>query len=94
MPQKIGSPFTEISQHILLPWAAEIPSASAIAHLRLSDAVFTEILAAVPDEWLKAAQAGADPQEVRTAYIDFFVRRLAASPIFEEEAIRAHARLV
>ena len=40
------------------------------------------------------AQAGVDPEEIRAAYVDFFVRRLAASPIFEEEAIRAHVSLV
>ncbi len=94
MPQKIGSPFTEIAQHILLPWASQISSASQIAHQRLNAAVFFEILASVPAEWLNAAQPGADPEVIRAAYIDFFVRRLAASPIFEEEAIHAHARLV
>jgi len=94
MPKKIESPFAEIAQHILLPLATQISSASQIAHERLDDAVLTEVLAGVPDEWLKAAQAGVDPEEIRAAYVDFFLRRLAASPIFEEEAIRAHASLV
>jgi hypothetical protein len=94
MPKKIDSPFTEIAQHILQPWATQIPSAAAIAQQRLNAAVFTVILARVPDDWLKAAKADADPEEIRAAYVDFFTRRLAASPIFEEEAIRAHARLV
>ncbi len=94
MPQKIESPFAEIAQHILLSWAAQIPSASQIAHRRLNPPILAEILAGVPNEWLKAARAGADPDEIRSAYVDFFLRRLAASPIFEEEAIRAHARLV
>jgi hypothetical protein len=94
MPKKIDSPFAEIAQHILLTWASQIPSASQIAHQRLSNAVFTEILASVPDEWLKAAQAGISAEEIRSTYVDFFLRRLAASPIFEEEAIRAHASLV
>jgi len=94
MPKKIESPFAEIAQHILLPWATQISSASQIAHRTLTAAVFAEVLAGVPDEWLNAAQAGVDPEEIRAAYIEFFVRRLAASPIFEEEAIRAHASLV
>ncbi len=39
---------------------------------------------------------GADESTVaerRAAYVDFFTRRLAASSIFEQEAIHAHARL-
>jgi hypothetical protein len=94
MPKKIDSPFAEIAQHILLPWATEIPAASQIAQQRLDAAIFTEILAGVPNDWLSAAQPGVDPEEIRATYIDFFLRRLAASPIFEEEAIRAHARVV
>jgi hypothetical protein len=94
MPRKIESPFAEIAKHILLPWATQIEAASAIAHERLNERVFSEILAGVPDEWLDAAQAGIDAVEMRKAYVDFFLRRLAASPIFEEEAIRAHDRLV
>jgi hypothetical protein len=94
MPRKIDSPFPEIAQHILLPWASQIPAVSAITHPRLTPAMLAEILAGVPNEWLKAARAGADPNEIRATYVDFFLRRLAASPIFEEEAIRAHARLV
>lgn len=94
MARKIDSPFAEIAQHILLPWASQIASASQIAQQKLNAAVFAAILACVPDDWLKAAQAGAEADEIRAAYSDFFVRRLAASPIFEEEAIRAHARLV
>ena len=94
MPLKIDSPFVEIAQHILLPWASQIPSASQVAHQRLNAAVFAEIVAGVPNEWLNAARPGAGPGEIRAAYTDFFVRRLAASPIFEEEAIRIHAGLV
>jgi hypothetical protein len=94
MPRKIESPFAEIAQHILLPWATQIESASKIAHERLDETVFAEILACVPDEWLSAAQARLDAGQIRAAYVDFFVRRLAASPIYEEEGIRAHANVV
>jgi hypothetical protein len=94
MPQKIESPFPEIAQHILLPWAKEIASAAAIAKERLTAPVLQEILNDVPDQWLQSADPATDPAEIRTAYVDFFLRRLAASHLFEEEAIRAHARLV
>jgi hypothetical protein len=94
MPRKIDSPFAVIAQHILLPWATQIDSARKIAHERLDEPFFAKTLACVPDEWLSAARADLDAEQIRAAYVDFFVRRLAASPIFEEEAIRAHASVV
>jgi hypothetical protein len=94
MAQKIESPFTEIGQHILLPWATEMEQASAIAHGRLTEQVLAEILGQVPDAWLEGIPGGQTAAEKRAAYLDFFLRRLAASHIFEQEAIRAYARLV
>ena len=97
MPQKIASPFAEIAQHILLPWASQIEQASILAHRKLTSEVFHEILDQLPDEWLAPNPrdlAQVDPEQTRTVYADFFARRLAASHIFEQEAIRAHARLV
>lgn len=94
MPQKIESPFVEVAQHILLPWASRIEEASIRAHARLSRETFAAILDQVPDAWLEAHRAGPAAAEKRAAYLDFFVKRLTASHIFEQEAMRAHARLV
>ncbi|HEY1767839.1 MAG TPA: HipA family kinase [Terracidiphilus sp.] len=90
--QKIESPFPEIEQHILLPWAAQIEQAAALARARLTPEVLTEIVAQVPDAWL--APIGEDSRTARAAYLEFFSARLAAAAIFEQEAIRAHARVV
>jgi hypothetical protein len=92
MPRKIESAFAEIEHHILLPWASGIAQAAALAHSRLDERTIAEIVAQIPAEWLEHGDASAD--EKRAAYVDFFARRLAASHIFEQEAIRAHARLV
>jgi hypothetical protein len=96
MAQKIESPFAEIKDHVLLPWASQIEEASALAHDRLTPQVLSEIIHQVPDEWLEAAGSNLNPRpaDKRAAYLDFFTRRLAASSIFEQEAIRAHARLI
>ena len=93
MAQKVESPFAEIGQHILLPWAREIEEAAAIAHGKLSQALFDAILTQVPDAWLQSEADEPEPAGKRAIYADFFVKRLAASKIFEKEAIRAHARL-
>lgn len=92
--KKIASPFSEIKGHILLPWAKEIPSASAIAHERLTEPVLTGIVNLIPAAWLEGIPGGISPVDRRAGYMQFFTERLRASAIFEEEAIRAHSGLI
>jgi hypothetical protein len=93
MEKKIESPFSDIAQHILLPWASKIDQAGAIARNKLTPAVLSEIVALVPDAWLDAVPQ-IEPAERRAGYVDFLTRRLAAAHIFEQEAIHARSRLV
>jgi len=92
--EKIASPFLEIEQHILLPWAVQIEDAAALADQRLTPDVLRGIIDLIPDEWLLTAPGGIHPADRRAGYLDFLTRRLAAAPIFEQEAIRARARLI
>jgi hypothetical protein len=92
--KKIAAPFVEIEQHILLPWATEIAQAAKVAHERLTEPVLRGIVELIPEAWLEAIPGSVNAAERRDGYIDFFVRRLEASLIFEEEAIRAQSRLV
>jgi HipA-like protein len=94
MPHKIESPFPEIANHVLLPWASQIEEASIHAHASLSRDIFVKTLEEVPDEWLESDSNELNAEQKRVAYVDFFTRRLATSNIFEQEAIRAHAHLV
>jgi hypothetical protein len=94
MPQKAESPFTEIGHHVLLPWASRIDAVRADAHRRLTREVFAEILEQVPNAWLESVPGGVTAAEKRTGYLDFFMKRLKAAEIFEQEAIKAHARLI
>ncbi len=94
MHKKIAAPFAEIRQHVLLPWASEIEPAAALAHAQLTEQVLTGILADVPDAWLEAVPGGLSAERRRTEYLDFFLKRLEASPIFEQEAIHARSSLV
>lgn len=96
---KIESPFMEIEHHILLPWANEIEEAAQAARQRLTPALLADIVNLVPDSFFAAIPAAPadpdfDPAERRAGYIDFLTRRLAAAPIFEQEAIRARTRLL
>jgi hypothetical protein len=94
MPQKAHSRFAELANHVLLPWATQLESASALAHARLTREVFESILAAVPEAWLEANRLGISATRKREAYLEFFLSRLAASEIFVQEAMRSHASLV
>ena len=87
--QKIESPFTEISEHVLLPWATQIGHAAALAHERLTPETLERIVNLVPESWLAAVPDGVPAAERRAGYVDFLTRRLAGSRIFEEEAQRA-----
>jgi len=94
MEKKIASPFSEIKDHILLPWAREIRYAAKIAHELLTEPVLRAIVDSVPDAWFEAIPGGITAADRRAGYMQFFTGRLRASAIFEEEAIRAHSGLI
>lgn len=92
--KKIGSPFSEIEQHILLPWAKRIAKAAKTAHERLTEPVLRGIVELIPEEWFEAIPGNVSAADRRAGYMEFFTRRLEGSTIFEEEAIGARSRLV
>jgi hypothetical protein len=94
MEKKIAAPFAEIKDHILLPWAKQIPQAAEMAHQRLTGPALHDIVNLVPDAWFEVIPGGIPASERRAGYMQFFTRRLEASAGFEEEAIGAHNRLV
>jgi hypothetical protein len=94
MDQKIASRFSQIKEHILLPWAKDIPSAAAIAHQRLTEPILAGIVNLIPEEWLATIPDGISPTDRRAGYMQFFTQRLEASAAFEEEAIHAQSGLV
>ncbi|MGO9938074.1 MAG: HipA family kinase [Terracidiphilus sp.] len=94
IPGKVAAPFAEIRNHVLLRWAAQIPEAGKIARERLTAKVIEEIIGLAPDAWLEAIPGGLSAAVRRATYIDFLVRRLEASQVFEKEAMDARARLI
>ena len=92
MNDKIESPFVQIRDHILLPWAGEIEPAGAMARDKLTRDVLAGVVDAVPDAWLELIPGDSSAAHRRAAYLDFFTRRLAAAQVFEQEAVRARAR--
>jgi hypothetical protein len=84
-PSLALSPFAPIRHHLLLPWAAQIPSAAQAMKKKLNQDILSEILREVPESWL--ARPASD-------YLDYFVQRLSAMDNFVQEAIRVRANLV
>ena len=94
MEKKIAAPFSEIKDHILMPWARQIGGAAKTAHERLPESALHNIVNQVPDAWFDAIPGGMSARERRAGYLHFFTQRLEVSAVFEEEAIGAHTRLV
>lgn len=88
------SPFTPIADHVLLPFASDLAAADAALGPRLGPALLEQIVAAVPDDWLAHDTPFVSPAAQRAAYVDYLLSRLAAAPVFVEEAQRARAQLV
>jgi hypothetical protein len=91
---QVASPFAPVKDHVLLPWAADLPAAAERLRAAIGPGELAAAAAEVPDEWLEGEPRFASPAEHRAAYVDHLARRLAAAPTFLEEAERARAGLV
>jgi hypothetical protein len=88
------TPFAAIKQHVLLPYAADLPAADAELRPRLTPAVLEPILAAIPDAWLDVGPGLGSPAATRAGFLEYLLARRAAADVFVEEAIHARAQLV
>ncbi len=84
-------PFTQVRDHVLLPFAGSIPDADARLAPQLDRTVLDGFAAAIPDDWLQAEAGLPDPAAHRRAYVDYLVTRLESPRAFVEEAERARA---
>lgn len=82
------SPFTQVKDHILLPWATRLEAVDPVCQSKLNEGVFASIVENVPGEWLPP-----EPPR-RRAYVDYLLERLKSAPVFLEEALRARSVLV
>lgn len=94
MQEKATGAFAEIRNHVLLPRASQIAEAGKAARERVAKGRIEEIVGLVPEAWFEAIPGGLGADARRAGYIDFLVRRLELSEIFEKEAMDARARLI
>lgn len=83
------SRFSQIKDHVLLPFASELSTADEYFRSLLNAEVFRDICEAIPTEFL-----GGDADEKRDIYTQFLTSRLEASANFLEEAENARKALV
>lgn len=81
------SPFPYVKDHLLLGRATGLEEADRRAHELLTPAKLAEIVALIPDDWLRWDGAPGDPDYLRAVYLRFLTTRLENSEIFLRHAI-------
>lgn len=88
------SAFPQVRQHVLLPFASQLPAADATLSMRLTPELLHAIVDLIPAGWLLEEHAFANADEQRAAYFAYLTTRLDSPRAFVEEAINAHAQRV
>ncbi len=87
--QKAKTPFVQIKNHVLLPYASELWETDARFRTLMTSEKLRQIVSLIPEEWLNTPdQSVADWREM---YFRFLEIRMAASEIFVKEAEHARA---
>ena len=83
------SPFEQISNHVLLPFASCIAAVDESMCAAIKPTI-ADIVQQIPDDWLTADSSFANAAEQRAAYLDYLTHRLEAPRAFVAGAIDAH----
>jgi hypothetical protein len=76
-PQRFARQPWDVADHVLRASVDRVGEADAEITGLLDESVFTEVLGAVPDEWLEPVRGAETPDAVRAAYVAFLGERLA-----------------
>lgn len=95
--ERTRTPFQLIRSHVLLPFSADLAAADAASTALLGEAVFREVVAAVPDSLFGDSRApGGDfatAEDARARYVQYLTTRLAGREAFLAEAIAAQQQV-
>lgn len=85
------SPFGQIKDHVLLPFAASLAEADAELADKITPALIEGAVGLIPDAWLGDEPRFGGVAEHRAAYAEYLLSRLRPPRAFLEEAINARA---
>lgn len=85
------SPFSQIKDHVLLPYASELSTADAELREIITPDKIKEIVTLLPDDWLNWEE---NTEIIKQTYIDFLTERVRHSDIFIKEAQHARETLI
>ena len=85
------TPFSLIKDHVLLKYAGSLEEADAEMRARIVNDKIAGIVELIPDAWLADDPGFESKAQQRSAYLNYFMTRLATSDIFLKEALRARA---
>jgi hypothetical protein len=87
--ERSHTPFPQIKNHVLLPFADDLQAADAALTPRLTRELIEDILEQIPESWLCHDSPFDDANEHRAAYASYLTTRLEEPRNFVEEAQRA-----
>lgn len=88
------SPFTQIKDHVLLPYASALEEVDSEFKKILTPEKIEEIVTLLPDDWLHWGGEEETPADIRQVYINFLIERIKHSDIFIKEAQHARETLL
>lgn len=96
MMEKSESPFVQVKDHVLLPYATDLIEVDKEYSTLLNTSnIIQDIVNLVPDEWLAIAEpTDVSAEDKRNTYRNFLTSRLSHSSIFVNEANHAREAFV
>jgi hypothetical protein len=92
--ERSRDPFPLIKNHVLLQFASSLREADSKMTGRITPDIIDRVIKLIPDAWLIGDTSFDGTPQHRDVYVEYLVRRLAASHVFLEEAINARSQYV
>lgn len=90
----VVSPFSQIKDHVLLPYASRLDEVDVEFKKILTSEKIVEIVDLIPDEWLEWGNEGETAGDIKKIYLQFLIERINNSQIFVKEAQNARKALI
>ncbi|OLE26284.1 MAG: aminotransferase class I and II [Catenulispora sp. 13_1_20CM_3_70_7] len=82
----------DATDHVLAAYAKDMPAADSALAPRVNEELLRSVVAIVPEEWLADEPGFASPGEVRDAYVDYLLTRVAGPRDWFPQAVDTSAQ--